>query len=207
MKAVLFILLACFLLISQPVVAKVDYLSLLPSIHLFVPSGCTAFSINQKKGYWVSAAHCVLLAESGETMSILNRIVRVKARSYLHDMVVLESAAKAPALKLESRAPKIGDRVVLAGYAWGQQPLLFLWGRIMYPTLPIGFELAPGVMWLNASYVDGDSGPGNSGSPVLSEDRLQVVGVHLGEVPTDPTYSVMVPWEEVREFAGSYWGS
>lgn len=191
---------------SIPVSARPDYLSIMPSIQLLGPVGCTAFSINQAKGYWMTARHCIISAESETQWTILDRPARVKAESLTHDMVVLESYAKAPALKLHNKMPRIGDEVMLAGYAWGQRPLLFFWGHIMYPKLAYGYEPAPGIMWLDVALVHGMSGPGNSGSPVFTADGLKVVGLHVGGTREVPIYGVMVPWDELREFAGSFWG-
>lgn len=197
MKRILATLLMGLMLIIQvPPATAEDYSTLAQSITIIQPSRCTAFSINQEEGYWITARHCM----DSPMGTVLGEDYTVIAETVEQDLVILESSAgRAKALRLEMRPPKIGDVTVAVGYAYGETPILYLWGRIS--TLR---HLFSGAFWEYVMIVDGHTAPGMSGSPRLSS-RLRVISVVQGSRTVPPYDSISIPWNELIRFAGPYW--
>jgi hypothetical protein len=51
---------------------------------------CTAFSINQREGYWLTAAHCL-----GDVMSINGETASAVKIDYEMDLLLVQSAVRA----------------------------------------------------------------------------------------------------------------
>lgn len=129
---------------------------------------CTTFSINEVKGYWATANHCIkddkgavslpYIGDSGEPTKLVAEFPDV-------DMAVISSSFHAPALPMASQAPKSsglgvkGDEVQVYGFGWGFDPPTAFWGRVANTVQIEGrkFYIFDMRVW-----------PGHSGSPVLN---------------------------------------
>ena len=117
---------------------------------------CTAFSVNESKGYWMTAAHCLAVGEDGQ---LDGQALEVLAADPEIDLAVL-TGPRRPAFQLATTAPEIGDDVVVIGYAFGSRSPLVLFGRMSNPAANV-YE------GVTLSVVDLTSGGGASGGPTI----------------------------------------
>lgn len=158
------------------------------------PGHCTAFSINQKEGYWLTASHC--LEPAG--MYIRGKLAKEVKVDLNMDLLILQSEVKAPALKLASTRPNEGDVIVSVGYPQWSEKLVVFWGRVVYPNASLSADLNPGMVGHEGG------GPGMSGGPIVNE-KGKVVSVLLGGAPM-PSLLVFGPsWSDVVRFTRGYW--
>ena len=178
---------------------KLESDSVLP-LQIAGREACTAFSINEANGFWLTAGHCVdALLESGEPLSIRNSPVVVIFRAPLFDdLAVVQSAFKAPALVLAPHAPRVTNQVYVVGYPYGLGHLLHTQGVISGRMVPLGFFYPP------SDILDVTIAGGNSGSPVCLHNRT-VVGMIWGSLHDASPISVAVPWETLKRLVGGYW--
>ena len=160
---------------------------------------CSTFSINQKigYGYWLTTAHC---KGDGYTIGEYKDIreIRIDEKA---DLLLLSGPA-APALKWETRSPKIGDDVSLQGYLEGRDRIFTFYGKVVFPIL----ENVEGSYWPANMVLDLQSGGGMSGGPVFSK-RGRVLSVHQGGwyMTGGVRLSQEAPHEAVKEFTEGLW--
>lgn len=161
---------------------------------------CTVWSLNDHKGYWVTAGHCVI-SEDGNGVEnrdyhIGSAIAVPIAADFSHDIAVLRSSALAPALPLGQYGPTWNDAVYSAGHTLGWDEPLYFEGKYL------GSEKFPefdGRRFLIFSLA---GGPGNSGSPILHDGQVisvwqigfTVFGSFAGGVETESMYSFLAPY-------------
>lgn len=153
---------------------------------------CTAFSINEQKGYWMTAQHCTWEGP-GEayygTVGPLRQPTTVIYRDPEWDIAVLWSMQRWPAIPLAEQGPEIGEAVISAGFGGDRQhprPAVHN-GQVMH------FVFAP---WIPPSWVVHiDLDFGDSGSPLLNE-RGELVGLMWGKFGHIP-FALSVPYEAV----------
>lgn len=125
---------------------------------------CTVSSINKKQRLWLTAYHCV----SDQTLKYFisgEQAVLVMGDAG-NDLAILQTlTVVAPALKLSKKAPRVEDRVKMAGHPFG-------W---LTPTLSVGMVMSVS----NQFETEGEfarpfmilaieGAPGNSGSPIVN---------------------------------------
>ncbi len=152
---------------------------------------CTAWSINESRKLWATAAHCI-----GEDMNILGSVVVPTFVDAGLDLAVLHGQVGARALRIASHSPLVGDGVDIIGH-------------------PFGFERVVGhakVVLLH-QFVQGEGiktifsglavGPGNSGGPVLQGGRVVSVlqlgwtsGGFYGGTPWEVMLKALLPFVE-----------
>lgn len=153
---------------------------------------CTAFSINERAGYWMTARHCAQsnTVNAAWEATIDNQWALVIYRDPAHDIAVIQSAARHPALKMASRGSEPGDAAVIIGYPWGMprgQSTTF--GHIAALLVPIE-------NWYPSDIYDITVAPGNSGSPVLNLDG-RIVGLVWGRFEAS-NHTLAMSWDDVR---------
>ncbi len=189
--------LALLLLLIQPLAAKTSFS---PSIQPLQEAGgrtiCTAWSINQQKGLWATAAHCVLAEDQMPGGPALVEVrflhgqpapaVFVNAET---DLAVVQSPDRATTL-LKGPAPIVGDKVSVFGFFWGGPTPTYLEGYIANLSLR-GYMI-----------FDMRAGPGHSGSPILNRkgEVVSVLQIGIGGLTGGATY------EALTELL-PYWGS
>jgi len=134
LRTVIVALLAAFLIatsadafswetVAERVQKSIAYMTLMVETEpeVFVPSSCTAFSINQSRHIYATAAHC-----TGIDMKLDGNPVGMLYRNDANDLMVLQTAAPGkPALKARTKDIKQGLSVAALGYGWGwDQPML-----------------------------------------------------------------------------------
>lgn len=130
---------------------------------------CTAWSLNEARHLWATAAHCVIDEDNGGIADRDYQIRGVRALPIAAerdlDVAVLLSDAKAPQLKVAKVSPNVGDHVYAAGHPLGWSDPIYaegiLMGRESHDPFPHTFLLFS----LNGA-------PGNSGSPILKGGRV-----------------------------------
>lgn len=174
---------------------------------------CTAFSINQEKGLWVTAEHCIRFAAAQAeedptfTMTILgHKAIPIYADDHA-DVAMLQAETNIPALPLSDRAPRpyregeSHDLLEVRGFPFGISRLISTEGYLSAHFIPIEHPQFSG--HTIGDILDVTGAPGNSGSPVLMNGK--VVGVVWGGFTGTP-YMIGVPWEELVRALGPYWG-
>lgn len=131
---------------------------------------CTAFSINEAKGYWMTAAHCTqdddgkpytfTIGDSGEAVKLVAVFSDV-------DIAIVSSDIKAEGFKLATETPARGDYVTVVGFGYGFVPATTFWGRVSNTIQIEGrrYLLFDMRVW-----------PGHSGSPIRNA-KGEVVSV------------------------------
>jgi S1-C subfamily serine protease len=171
-----------------------------------VETFCTAFSINQTEGYWVTAKHCieagvVIQFLTGQTPTLAGHPYTVIHVDPIYDVAVIQSGVTAPALPLARRAPAVGDRITVEGFPLGVQTPVITRGYVAARNVPVD-RLFPSDM------LDVTTTGGNSGSPVMNEWG-EVIGVlwggsrdseHSLSVPYGATKRTLEPYVEVVEW-------
>src|SRR5258708_3370783 len=89
---------------------------------------CTAFSVNEKKHYWVTAKHCI---SSTAHYTIGSEPATVVDQYDVDDLAILKTGLGAPQLELAREQPVVGDSVATVGYPAGSATMVSSWGRVM----------------------------------------------------------------------------
>lgn len=163
---------------------------------------CTVSSINEVKGYWLTAAHCV---NHGEQTYILEDIVSILELDAEYDLAILQTPlVSLPGLKLAKKAPQMGDVIVMLGY----QGLLNMQGPIMTRGWVANTSLVAfvdegwNVPFMILQIV---GAPGNSGSAVLNtKDQIVSVlqwgfGRVFGTIAGGATYEAVSKYKKYWE--------
>lgn len=174
--ASLFIVLTLVAVLSAP---SWDIARITPSLARFTLEGtegtCTAFSINEKRGVWVTMSHClpddlslVRLNGDAKILEVLHRAPGDVAAA------VIVADKGAPALKLGD-PPKRGDDVLQIGFGGAAPVPIFYDGLLVAPSLRV--ETAEGE-W-DVQFNSAPGMPGMSGGAIIDR-KYRVVGVISG---------------------------
>lgn len=203
MKRVLASLLALSLFASpvyaiawNPVATKV-----LKSLsYLTGPEGsCTAWSIDEKRDYVLTAAHCDQRTASGESSMLVDNLpTKILSEDKKKDLLVLEvKGLDKPALRLAKYNPKIGDEVASYGYGYALERPFFRVTHISDDQLYIPYEGIGGPLILT----DNNFIPGQSGGPVFDENGDVVMIVQMG---SDTGFGLGVGAETIKNKMGKF---
>lgn len=137
---------------------------------------CTGWSINEKKGYVVTAAHCL-----GQYMFADGKHATIVYVNQKADMMVLQSDVHKPSLVPYDGTIEKGDSLLAVGYGEGFDKPLAEVCKVASPDQEVN-DIMPGEHFLIAAcpYV-----PGMSGGPVVNQDGklisiVQMTGDGIG---------------------------
>lgn len=130
---------------------------------------CTISSINEKEGYWLTAAHCV----EGEPKlyDIAGHKANVIKKSPVLDLAIMVTPDwHVRAIKLSKDAPKYGDEIAMWGHPLGWKSLILFRGYIATPSFTEAgvIEGVPQVLY------EMTAAPGNSGSAVVNRHNEMI---------------------------------
>jgi hypothetical protein len=160
---------------------------------------CTVFSINEREHLWLTAHHCTVVSEGSSTQR--ENFIGYDAAPVFKDFAEIDAAilrtttASAPAMRLASIAPEVGDTVYLSGHGLGWEVLTKFIGKVAATHAP-----NPDTPELYTIF-DMHVFPGHSGSPVtnahgdvISIMQDAILGVSAG-----------VSYEDLVRATGAYW--
>lgn len=182
---------------------RIDVEKYLGSVQV-LSSGCTAFSIHEVQGYWMTANHC-LLDGPLSTYEILGTPVAVVKADPIADLALLQGSIHAFSLPVAGRAPKEGDRLVVVGYPWPSELPIAQVAKVV----SVAREWTDDPFWkhnmiLKLAFA---RAPGTSGSPVLNGDG-NVVAVHqgwwIGDDETDGAVSLQSTHADFSQFVKGF---
>jgi S1-C subfamily serine protease len=170
--------------------------------------GCTAFSINDLRDYFLTAAHCF-----GTNMTVGDkpaRLVLLDIPSDLMVLVVPESGEVPEVRPAKLRDCPDGSRgytcqgqdLAAMGYGFGGMVPLLKTGTVAYSNVAIpgwGFGANEEMLLTGFSYI-----PGMSGGPVFNRDGRIVGVVQWGD--NDNYVGGGRALGEVLRVTGEYWG-
>lgn len=133
-------------------------------VYLAGPQGsCTAFSINQKRDYILTAAHCDQPDITADGLP-----AQVVTKNTKKDLLVLfVDGLNKPALQLAKHNPEIGDEVASYGYGLSLDHPLFRIAHISADKTNIPLK---GIVPDNLIAVDAAFVIGQSGGPIVNQD-------------------------------------
>lgn len=163
---------------------------------------CTAWSINEKQGYWATAAHCPLfIAEKGldpNAVTIRHNWAYVVMVSSNEDVAVYQSSAHDPALLLAQFDPEVGQPITVEGYPYGLFRLIETHGYVAARREPADH----GNYIQISDVLDVTVAGGSSGSPVIG--RLgYVVGLLWGKF-NDSDHALSVTLDGLKRTLGPF---
>lgn len=172
--------------------------ALVSSVQPFVVGGarvCTAFSINETLGLWLTANHCWQDAALG----VATVAARVERYDEELDLLLLRSQLRAPALQ-PGRAARVRDEIEVVGLPGAYDEAVRLFGRISVARVSI----APGHGDISGEVMLGTAcgAEGMSGAPVLIEGRVS--GMMRGGTH-QPCLDMLAPLDHLRRFLGLQW--
>lgn len=191
MKRTALSFLLALVLLTTPLLGAHKTPSILPLSNGTV-NYCTAFSINEEVGLWMTARHCV----SEETAYLDGKVAVLAYVAPDQDIALYRSETTAPSLRLSKQTPRVGDALSVVGHPFGM-PVL---------ATQKGYLAARGLIMPNgqlSDVLDLAVAPGNSGSPVLNA-KGEVVGLLWGSFVEKPL-SLDVPVEVLRMYTWWYW--
>ena len=154
---------------------------------------CTTTSISEKRGYWLTAAHCIeqptyIQGEQTET---------VKSDRQLDIAVLHTPKLRVRSLKLQGTAPKVGQRVRMVGHPLGLSTQFFQ-GYIASLATSIDGARDPFMLFDMAAC------GGNSGSSVVNtrDEIVSVLQIGFGRPCSTPSGGS--PWAVLAKFVGQY---
>ena len=138
---------------------------------------CTAFVINEKENYVLTANHCFGMDIEGKDLLVDNVPTKLVARDQKHDLLVLYvKGLDKPALHLAKSDPKVGDVVASYGFGLGLERPLFRVAIISATDVTLdGSGLPEHLLAVDSQFV-----LGQSGGPVVNEAGEVVMMVEAG---------------------------
>ena len=186
----------------------------LESVQVLQGPECTTWSVNQKKGLWVTAAHCVtqigIVEDTGDTfvitwpLFIQEMPAEVIMLSPLGewDIALLASDFHAPALRI-GNYPEVGDEVTVYGFPGGYRSPFPTWVRVSNP-FHMWADNAVG-LWKANMIFDGHFFPGHSGSPILDKKGRVISMVQGGFSDRYTGLNLGIPHSILKAFLVDAW--
>ena len=167
--------------------------------YLTGPQGsCTAWTIDSKRYFVLSAAHCYQEVSGVSVVLVDNVPARLVAKDTKKDLLVLQvPGLDRPALKLAKSNPKIGDVVASYGFGLALERPLFRVTHISDDKLYVPFEGIGGPFIITDSNFVG----GQSGAPVVDLNGDVVMIVQMG---SSVGFGLGVGAETIRDKMGRY---
>jgi len=172
---------------------------------------CTVTSINQKKHYWLTAAHCVANEDMSE-VEIHDYKIGTAGMGYVPAQIVEVDLAddiavmatpdgpEVPALKIAKDDVGFGDPIMVVGHPFGWPEAVMFVGNVAHPSLKFDPDDKAYMIYQIAA------APGNSGSAVLDKDNKVVSVLQIGWSRSFANVSGGAPQDVLKRFAGKYFG-
>ena len=161
---------------------------------------CTVFSINQDRGLWLTANHCV----DSQTLIINEHSAFVFMFDAWKDLAILHTEGYGVrALPFCNEPPAKGDKVFVSGHTWGWEGRTYLPGVVANPKQI--FKIWDGQHQIDypvMQFAIPGISPGNSGSPVVKE-HCGVISVLQGM--WDGGVSAGADYDWLKAFVAGLW--
>lgn len=154
---------------------------------------CTAFSINEKENYVLTANHCFGHDIEGKDILVDNAPAKLVARDVKRDLMVLfVKGLDKPAIHMAKQNPHVGDEMASYGFGYALSKPLF---RVTHASA-IDTDETP-----NQIITDTDFVAGQSGGPVVDENGDLVMIVQAGD-----GHGLGIGWgvENIKKSMGRY---
>jgi S1-C subfamily serine protease len=182
----------------DPSLARIEFTAVVPTWFggtQEVKASCTAFSINEQYGYFMTAAHC-LNNGTTETLTLDGFPARLLYREVMLDLAVIAADLHKPAMVPSAAVLRKGDEIATLGYGYGLHDSLFRAGHVANPLVDLAqFELPN--LWL--AFDNGYIG-GMSGGPVFDRDGYVVGLVQLSDEYSGFGITIATILEETSAF-------
>lgn len=156
---------------------------------------CTAFSINEKRGYYQTDFHCLPEFDYLAGLALDGTFAAVVYANEATDVAVIQSTIHKPALKAAKKIPGPGVGIATFGFAYGAEQPQFRAGYVAHNDFNLG---SYGEHWL---VFDQPFTGGMSGGPVFDHDGKVVGLVQLGDEYQGYAYPINLLLQEV----GAFW--
>ncbi len=154
--------------VDWPAIAELTSKSVV-RVHQVLPSKCSGLSIDEARGYYLTAGHC---GTNDKPIYVDGVPAKEVFRDIEHDLLVLEAKnLDKPALKLATDEPKKGEWVAVDGFGYSLDDSLFDVAVVKSPRVTIVEGEIQGVFLVFAEFT-----PGQSGGPVV-DSTGGVIGV------------------------------
>ena len=174
-----------------------------------VSNHCSTTSINEKKGYWLTAAHCVTYRGADPNVpwesvtedhdyQINSHPVRLVFVDVRKDLAVVQTEGYGvKAIKVSKTAPTYEDEITIAGYPLGWARPAITKGRVSSPDQDL--------KWLSPFLIfQCPIAPGSSGSSVLNKKGQIVSVVQIGWGTSFSAMGGGSTYQNLKEFVTSY---
>ena len=184
--------------VAERVQKSLAYLTMIVETEpgVFIPGTCTAFSINEARHIYLTAAHC-----TGIDMKLDGNPVGMLYRNDTNDLMVLQTVAPGkPALKPRTKDIKQGLSVASFGFGWGWDQPMIRTGIVSIADIsPKDFGNRPHTLF-DFPFIGGMSGgpivdsDGHVVSIVQQSNTREVAG--MGQTLTVMLEATRMYWEE-----------
>ena len=174
---------------------------------------CTTWSINEKKGFWMTAAHCVqpevvwtvpsdpnVQPERVETPAyreIDGKVATIVKVDYKIDLALLYADVHQPGFRFGAY-PAVGDTVTVYGFPLGWTDPIATWLRVSNQFIASKWQDGVGYM-----VFDGAIYHGHSGSPVIDR-KGKVISVVQAGIDDGNVMALGAPWDVLGNFMIGY---
>jgi hypothetical protein len=169
---------------------------------------CTANSINEDLGLWITAAHCL---EHGKVY--IEQMIDDPLKTHFHAAVVIDldpsndigvlitRTLRVTSFKLASHEPRVGDSVGMMGFPMAFRRPIYLLGTVAVLDLDVMLD---GTSYGHKMLFNMTACGGNSGSAVLNGDGELISVLQIGFGRPCSSLTGGVTYAALRERVGRY---
>ena len=163
---------------------------------------CTTFSVNRKKGYWVTAAHCTGSEMPEAWHYFISGQVATPIKIDQSMDLAIFVGPNAGALWLRPIAPKGGELIDIVGYLHGSPFLSIFEGLLVKPDAIVLPD-----WWVHNATFDTSQLDfrGTSGGPIILDGEVISVMQGWGADSEGNTIQLGAVYEDLRAFTEGFW--
>lgn len=173
-----------------------------PAILPLVQNGegfCTAVSVNEADGLWLTAGHCIAHIDWNKgPVTLAGQGALPVYIAPADDLGLYQANQHGTAAKLAKKGPNVGEPIWVKGFPLGWPLLITTQGFLAAQRL----QFLDG-SWPTSDVYDVTIAPGNSGSPVFNAHG-ELVGIVWGA--TSYGHALVTPLAVIQRLIGSYVG-